>query len=78
MIAAGAVEPISGPLLDSILASIESVTSEETQPISDPPPLRIPKLAYPAGAAIVAGTIAIAARRKHKTPQSSAEQEDLF
>ncbi|WP_372722717.1 hypothetical protein [Novipirellula sp.] len=78
LIAAGVVEPISGPLLDSILASIESMTSEETQPVSDPPPLRISKLAYPAGAAIVAGSIAIAARRKHKSPPSDLDQDGLF
>ena len=68
LIASGVVEPISGPLLDSILASIEAITSEETQPISEKTPIKISKLAYPAGVAIVAGTIAIAARRKHKLP----------
>ncbi len=68
LIASGVVEPISGPLLDSILASIEAMTSEETQPISEKTPIRFSKLLYPAGAAIVAGSIAIAARRKHKLP----------
>ncbi|GAA4456934.1 hypothetical protein [Novipirellula rosea] len=77
LIAAGVVEPISGPLLDSILASIESMASEETQPVSDPTPLRISKLAYPAGAAIVAGSIAIAARRKQKHPQPTPKQGGL-
>ncbi|WP_442511998.1 hypothetical protein SH528x_003752 [Novipirellula sp. SH528] len=68
LLASGVVEPISGPLLDSILASIEAMTNEETQPISEKTPIRISKLVYPAGAAIVAGSIAIAARRKHKLP----------
>ena len=64
----GRITPaISGPALDAIMASLEQVAASKTQPINDPRAFRIPVAAYPAVAA-VATTIAVSARRKHKTP----------
>lgn len=66
LIAAGVTEPISGPMLEAILASIEDITASESQPISEATPFQLPTVAYPALAVIASGvTIAAHRRRSH-------------
>ena len=74
LIAAGVTEPISGPMLDAILASIEDITASESQPIAEAAPFRLPTVAYTA-LAVVASSVTIAAHRR-RTHLSHPEAED--
>ncbi|NNE01057.1 MAG: hypothetical protein HKN47_27390 [Pirellulaceae bacterium] len=72
LVASGVTPALSGPVLDAIMASLDQMASSETQPVIEPSPLRIPSMAYPA-VAIVATTVAVSARRKHKQPHSNQQ-----
>ncbi|EMI46510.1 hypothetical protein [Rhodopirellula sp. SWK7] len=67
MVASGVVPPLSGPVLDAIMASLEEAASSQNQPVGVTAVPRLPTAAYPAIVAITTG-IAIAARRQFKHP----------
>jgi hypothetical protein len=75
LVASSVTPALSGRALDAIMASLEQVAASETQPVIEPSPLRIPTAAYPV-VAVVATTIAVSARRKHKHPQSNLQFTD--
>lgn len=62
---------LSGPILDSIMATLGEVAESEIQPVGDPSPSRLSAIAYPI-AAIAATGAAFSARQKSK-PLSTSE-----
>ncbi|MCM2369862.1 hypothetical protein [Aporhodopirellula aestuarii] len=74
MVATGVVPPLSGPVLDAIMASLEEAAMSQNQPIADTTILQLPSAVYPAIIAVATG-IAIAARRQFKHPASEPDFE---
>ena len=71
LVAGGATSTLSGPVLDTIMASLQKNAMSESQPIAHASLFNSPAIAYPV--AIIATTLAISNRRKHKLIESNLQ-----